>query len=141
MYAQFKTDGDLEAAGIVLDYGLFRVTVGRAGGSNKRFERVLEAKTKPFRRAIQTDTMDNKRGAEILREVYAEAVVLNWEVKQEDGSWAQGIEAEDGSLLPFSKDNVLATFNALPDLFADIQEQAGKVALFRAAVREAEGGN
>jgi hypothetical protein len=146
MYDQFKTDGNLETQGIVLDYGDFRVTVARAGGANKRFERTLEAKTKAYKRAIQTETLPNEKGKAILREVFAEAVVLNWEVrkpgkKEGEDTWEVGIEGPSGDVLPFSADNVAATFKALPDLFADIQEQAGKVSLFRAAVLEAEAGN
>jgi len=140
MYKAFKTDEQLEREGIVLDYGEFRVTIARAGGANKRFERVLDLKTKPYKRAIQTETLDNKRGLEIFQEVYAEAVVLNWEVK-ENGEWRQGIELPDGTIGEFNKDNVLMTFRNLPDLFRDIQEQAGKSALFRQSIREAEAGN
>lgn len=140
MYELFKTDTNLETNGIVIDYGSFRVTIARAGGANKRFAKTLDVKTKPYRRAIQTETMDNERGLDILREVYSEAVVLNWEVKDGDG-WRQGIEGPDGDILPFTKENVLATFRALPDLFHDLQEQAGKAALFRQSIREAEAGN
>lgn len=146
MYDQFKTDGNLETQGIVLDYGDFRVTIARAGGANKKFERTMEFKTKAYKRAIQTETLPNEKGKAILREVFAEAVVLNWEVRKpgkKDGedTWEVGIEGPSGDVLPFSAENVAATFKALPDLFADIQEQAGKVALFRAAVLEAEAGN
>lgn len=140
LYSQFKTDSNLEQTGVVLDYGNFRVTIARAGGANKKFERVLDAKTKPYRRAIQTETMDNKRGLEILREVYAEAVVLDWQTKTEKG-WEKGIEAEDGKLLPVTVENILLTFNNLPDLFQDIQEQANKAALYRQSIREAESKN
>lgn len=140
MYGQFQTDTSLETQGLIIDYGSFRVTIARAGGANKRFSKTLESKTKPFKRAIQTDTMDNERGLEILREVYAEAIVLNWETKK-DNTFVQGIEAQDGSLLPFSKENVVATFKNLPDLFTDIQQQAEKSALFRKLLQEQDSKN
>lgn len=140
MYEQFQTDTTLETQGIVLDYGSFRVTIARAGGNNKRFSKVLEAKTKPFKRAIQTETLDNEKGLDVLREVYAEAIILNWETKIKD-KFEVGIESPEGELLPVTKENVLATFRNLPDLFADIQEQASKVALFRQAQREDEAKN
>jgi hypothetical protein len=140
MYEQFKTDSSLETEGVIVDYGQFRVTIARAGGGNKRFVKVLEAKTKPFKRAIQTETMDNERGLDVLREVYAEAIILNWETKKGD-KFVQGIESEEGEILPFNKENVLATFRNLPDLFLDIQDQAGKAAIFRQAVREIDSGN
>ncbi|HNQ98406.1 MAG TPA: hypothetical protein PKN52_00320 [Trueperaceae bacterium] len=140
MYKLFKTDPNLEKAGIVVDYGDFRVTLARAGGGNRRFAQVLEAKTKPFKRAIQTEMMDNERGLQLLRETYAEAVILNWEVRQGE-DWVQGIEAPDGSVMEFSVANVLETFKNLPDLFTDLQEQASKAALFRQTVRENDAGN
>lgn len=160
MYKQFQTDNNLEKTGVDLDYGDFIVTVARAGGANKRYEKTLEAKTKSVKRAIQTETLDPERGKAILREVYAEAVVLKWSVRvkaddkgkpieplqlatEADGDtvFVQGIEGSSGDVMPFTADNVAATFKALPDLFADIQEQAQKVALFRQAVAEAEAKN
>jgi hypothetical protein len=44
-------------------------------------------------------------------------------------------------VLPYNKANVIQAFAALPDLFADIQEQASKSALFRTIIQEAQTGN
>lgn len=140
MYKQFKTDNNLEASGIDLDYGDFVVTVARAGGTNRKFAKVMESKTKPYRRLIQTETMSDDIGENILREVYASAVVLDWKTKV-DGEFKQGIEGPDGDLLPFTKENIIATFKNLPDLFTDIREQSAKIALFRSAGLEEEAGN
>lgn len=140
MYEDFKTDAAMERDGIVLDYGEFRVTVARAGGANKQYLKLLEVKTRPHQRAIQAGLLDNERSMAILREAYAETVVRNWEVRRED-QWVQGIEGADGTLLPFTKENVLTTFQNLPDLFQDLMEQAGRGMLFRAALREQAGGN
>lgn len=160
MYKQFQTDTNLEKTGVDLDYGDFIVTIARAGGANKKFERTLEAKTKSVKRAIQTETLDNERGKAILREVYAEAVVIKWSVRvaadpkgkpieplkltaEADGDtvFVEGIEGPNGDVMSATAENIAATFKALPDLFADIQEQAQKVALFRQAVQEAEAKN
>jgi hypothetical protein len=160
MYKQFKTDTDLEKEGIDLNYGDFIVKVARAGGGNKKFARVLEAKMKPVRRAVQTESLDNKRAEALMREAYAEGVVLMWSVRvkaddkgkpveplqlmtEGDGNtvFVQGIEGPDGDVLPFNVENVVATFQALPELFADIREQSGKMGLFRQAGQEADAGN
>lgn len=160
MYTQFQTDTNLEKSGVDLDYGDFVVTVARAGGANKRFEKTLEAKTKSVKRAIQTETLDNERGKAILREVYAEAVVLKWSVRvaadkngkpieplkltaEADGPtvFVEGIEGPSGDVMEATVENIAATFKALPDLFMDIQEQSNKVALFRQAMAEAEAKN
>ena len=140
MYGLFQTDSELEINGIVLDYGQFKVTISRAGGQNKKFTRVLEAKSKPYRRAMDTGLMDNEKGTEILREVYAEAIVLNWETKVKD-KWVQGLESPDGNIIDFTPKNIVDTFKNLPDLFSDIQEQSNKIALFKKHVQEQEAGN
>lgn len=141
MYQQFATSEHFETKGIEIDYGTFRVTIARAGGANKKFARLLEAKTKPFRRAIQTEMMDNDRAGVLLMEVYAESVILNWETKV-DGKFKVGIEAKDsGKLMPFTSENVMATLRNLPNLFSDIQVQATREALYREEIREDDTGN
>ncbi|MEE8518136.1 MAG: hypothetical protein V3S98_03310, partial [Dehalococcoidia bacterium] len=91
MYKAFKTDDLLETKGVEIDYGTHRVTIARAGGANKKYARVLEQKTKPYRRAIATETMDDARAMELLQETYAEAIILNWETKVGD-KFVVGIE-------------------------------------------------
>jgi hypothetical protein len=147
MYKTFQTDDSLEKSGIVIDYGSFRVTIARAGGSNKHFNKVLEQKGRPYRRAILAESISKEIVDNILREAYAEAVVRKWEVAtafDEHGvptAWTQGIEGPNGDVLPYNKANVIQAFAALPDLFADIQEQASKSALFRTIIQEAQTGN
>lgn len=142
LYEMFKTDTKAEQEGVVIDYGgSVRITLARAGGSNKRFLRLLRDKARPYKRAISTEQLPPETQEKILRKCYAEAIVLNWETKVE-GEWRQGIEQPGQSdLLPFTKENVLATFEALPDLFTDLQSQAGDFSLFRQALREVAEGN
>lgn len=141
MYKQFSTDKELEKKGIVLDYGQFRVTVARAGSANHKFVRTHEILTKPVRRLIEQEILPVEKEREISRQLYAKAVVLNWEVKDDKEKWRQGIEAPDGSILPHTEENVINTFAALPDLFADIQIQSNKMQLFRTADKEADAKN
>lgn len=146
-YAAFQTNKGLEETGVWLDYGPFRVLTARAGGANKRFARTLEAKTRPYQRAIKTETMDNAIAERIMREVFATVVVLDWETKvpsEEDPKllvWKKTIQMPDGSLAPVSPENISAVLEAVPDLFQDIQESAQRAANFRDAVREANAGN
>ncbi len=151
LYESFKTDPDLEIKGINLDYGNSLITVARAGGSNKKFLKVLERLMKPYRRAIQTETMDNAVATTLLHKAYAEAIVLRWETrkpattdkdgKEVEGKMVVGIEGPDGNVLPFTADNITQTFDNLPDLFADVQEAASKASLYRATVLEEDAGN
>jgi len=126
----FKTNAELETKGIVLDYGEFKINIARAGGANKAFAKCLEKKSRPLRRAIQSEMLDNEAAENLMAEVYAESVVLGWE----------GIKV-DGKKLDFSKENCLALFKQMPDLLRDIMDQAGKMALFREDIRDASAKN
>lgn len=141
MYSQFKTNPDIETKGVVIDYGWGRITIARAGGANTKYKRVLAAKAKPYRRAIQTETMDEKRELEVMAETFAETVVLNWEAYV-DGKFKVGIEIEGSDkLLPVNAKNITDTLLKLPDLFLDLAEQASKVSLFLEEIRETDAGN
>lgn len=133
LYSQFQTDKDSEKTGVIINYHHFRVRLARAGGANKDFLRVLAAKTKPHRRAIQTETMDPDLAQAIEREVYAETVILDWEtlVDEEKMVYKRGIESPDGGLLDVTVENLVKTFENLPDLYIDLKNLANTIALFR----------
>jgi len=137
LYKLFKTDESLETDGIWIEYGTnekgepIRIKIARAGGHNSAFSKALEKATRPYRKAIQTGMLDNKTADRLYKEVFAETVVLDW----------INVEGPDGEPREFNKDNALKLFEDLPDLFADLREQASNVALFREEVREADLGN
>ena len=137
LYKQFKTDQSIEKAGIILHYGSnskgqpIEFRVARAGGANDQYAKVMELKTKPHRRQIQNETIDLATLERILREVYAQTVVIGW----------SGVEDENGNDLPYTVENCIKLFADLPDLFKDIQEQTQKSALFRQELIEADSKN
>ena len=140
MYDIFETDEDLETTGIWLDYGDFRLKVASAGQGNKKYVRYAEKALKPIRRAMQAGAVSNERSLSIMSDIFAKTIVLDWQVKSGD-EWKSGIEGRDGDILPFNYDNVIATFQALPNLFMDIQEQAQSIANFRKGELEDDSGN
>lgn len=137
LYKQFKTDEALETDGIWIEYGVtdtgqpIRIKIARAGGRNTAFSKALERATRPYRKAIQTGTLDNKTADNLYKDVFAETVVLDW----------INVEDQDGQPMDFKKENVVKLFNDLPDLFNDLREQAANVALFREEVLEGALGN
>lgn len=137
LYKQFKTDEALETDGILIEYGVteaglpIRIKIARAGGRNTAFSKALERATRPYRKAIQTGTLDNKTADNLYKDVFAETVVLGW----------VNVEDQDGKAMEFTKENVVKLFNDLPDLFNDLREQAANVALFREEVLENDLGN
>lgn len=132
LYKQFKTDPNYESQGITLEYGNtpngkpIRIKIARAGGSNAKFLKALEIKSKPYRRQLQNETIDPKIADDILMQVFVDSVILDWE----------NVEDENGTALPFNRENCLKLFRDLPDLFADVREQASRSALFRAEIKE-----
>jgi hypothetical protein len=131
-YKMFKTDAKAEAdVGVTLDYGDFRICIARAGGNNKRFTKILQAKMKPYRRQLSTGNMDEEVAKRIMRESYAEAIVLGFDVKVGEKKYEDGVPREDGSIAPYNKEEVIRIFTELPDLFLDVQAQADSIALFR----------
>lgn len=142
MYKQFQTDSAREKEGVWLDYGDFRVRIARAGGANKEFQKSLERITRRYRRAIATDNLETELADDLVRQVYAKTVILDWETKVGE-EFKRGIEPDDGGaeLLPVTQENVLATLRALPDLFSDIQDQARSSVLWRSAIKEDLAGN
>jgi hypothetical protein len=133
LYKKFATDENAEAGeGIVLDYGDgVKIRIHRAGGGNKAFARILEAKTKPYRRQIDNGTIDQDVMRRLMAEIYAKSVIIGWE----------GVTDEDDHPLAFTEENVVKVLLDLPDLFRDIQEAASNAALFRADANAAVEGN
>lgn len=141
-YGSFRSDLEAERQGVTMDYGQFRVTIARAGGANASFERILERLTKPYRRAIQLETLPAEISDKIMKEAIARAVVLNWEVLADDGTWKQGIEDPDtGEVLEFTAENVMKVFQhpEVQNLYHDLRVQSNKEALFLQTRREEEG--
>lgn len=142
IYDVFQTDQDVEKSGIKIDYGPFYFLIARAGGANKRYSTRLEALLKPYRRAIQTETMDEKVGLDLVAQAYAETVILGWGHVDKDGKVVDGVVlGRDGKPLELTVDNVKRVLLDLPDLFKDLREQAEKAALFRVQVKEADAKN
>lgn len=127
----FGTNADFEKNGITIDYGDFEIKIARAGGANKRFNRILRVKAQPFQRAIQTQTLDDERSNRLMYEVYAASVILGW----------TGVTDDEGKTISFTYENCIALFEKYPDLFADIQEQAQNIRLFKEEIREEDGKN
>ena len=137
LYKQFATDKNVERDGVVLSYGKnsknkdINIRIARAGGANIRYTKLLEAAIKPYRRQLQNETMDNGVAEDITMRVYAQSVVLGWE----------GVEDENGNDMDFTVENCMKLFKDLPDLWADIQSQATRAALFRQDILEADAKN
>lgn len=145
MFQDFGVNTDLESDGVVADYGSFRVTIARAGGSNKQYLKVSEKLWAPYRRAIELKLLKGDVADEVLQNIFAKTIIRNWErrvetVNEETGekvvSYVKGIEAEDGSTISFNEENVRATIGnkSLRGLWDDIIRTAHSDVLFKSVI-------
>lgn len=153
LFRTFGTDKKSEVEGILVRYDDIRFMIARAGGSNQKYKTVFAHESKPHRRQIDNESLSEEVSEELMRRVYAKAVILDWGtlIRDEDGNpvldekgnetWTHTVEDEEGNALTFSEDNVVHILRLLPDLFTDIRQQAMKQANFRAAEEEADKGN
>ena len=132
IFSMFATSSDLEKEGVWLDYGNgAQIKLARAGGANEKFRQALTARMKPHRRLLDADQMPEALASQIMQEVYARTVVLDW----------RGVKDLNGTDLPYSYENVIKAFEAFPDFYQDIVTQAQKLSLYRRAEEEQAAGN
>lgn len=137
LFETFETDESVEKEGLFLNYGKNKdgtdicIKIARAGGANTAYHKAINRKMKPYSRQYQAGVMDLEVQSRIVKEAFAETVVIGWEHVQE----------RDGTEIPFSRENCIKLFERLPELFVDIQEQATKSTLFRNEVLEGDSKN
>lgn len=160
LFKNYSTSKNLELDGVVFTPdSTTAITIARAGGANVKFSKLLDKKAKPFRRQIEAGTLDPDLDRKMMIEAYTDAIIRNWEslvdAPNETGKQlVPGIEAnpdapegtythnaDENGLVPYNRQNVIATLHQLPDLFLAIQQEAQSVANFRQAEREADSGN
>jgi len=137
LHAQFKTDTAKEQAGVEVVYGPNKdgsvptFILSRAGKSNKAYGKMLEARTRPYRRQMDLGTMNNAVAEDIFLDVFVATVLKGW----------QNVQNEGGTDIPFSADAAKSLFKELPELYEDLQEKSKQASLFRDASVEEEAGN
>lgn len=139
-YAQFKTDPNAEK-GTWISYGDFEVCIARIGRSNRAFQKMMESKTRKYRRQIDANVADAKVLEAILTECIAHTVVCGWKARI-DGQWHDGkLVTVDGQVQDATPENVLALLKSLPDLADQIREDANNADTFRNFSDEEDSGN
>lgn len=115
IYAAFEMDAEKEQDGIWLDYGeIGSILVARAGGSNKKFAKMLDQRARPYKRQMKKETMQEDVANRLMIEVFADTIILGW----------KGIRDRAGDEMEYTRENVIKLFMDLPELFADVSEQS-----------------
>lgn len=158
-----KTSPRLESEGIWLQIDDTRIRLARAGGKNTKFIAAAEKIAREHKRAL--DLMSEEQGRKLFSKLFAEIIVLDWLTKSEDGDldedgevadekipassrWKRGISGPGGVLVPFSMpknaetiENILKTFDDIPDLLRLVKETAEDASLFRQDILKGIEGN
>lgn len=122
IYSLFEMDKAMEEQGIVVDFGDYgRFKIARAGGGNQRFAECFTRRYRPYKRQQETDSLPEDVGRRLLAEIYADAVLKDWE----------GVYDREGKPIPFTHAAVVQLFVDLPELFVQIRNAAGDAALYR----------
>lgn len=132
IYDLYETDQSKETEGIwhmVSDKIGF--LLARSGGANVKYNKAMEAKTRPYRRQIANDTMDTELANKLMREAFAETVVLDW----------KGVTDKNGKSVKYNQKTAAKLLTDLPDLFNDLREAASKHSNFRAEEIKEDLGN
>ena len=137
-YDMFKVDSEQENnVGAVLEYPVpghddkaFRVRIVHAGDTNPHYRNALRARLKPLTFRIQNDLVSDEELEAIVKPVYADKIIKDWEVKV-DGEWVKGIYGPDFTILPVTVENITNVLNVAPRLFVDIRKQAEAISTFK----------
>ena len=141
----FKTNHTAEIEGVTIPVGIndhngqeITITLSRMSTTNKRYTKALEQATRPHQSAIQQNALDQELARKMLQGVFTDTVLLGWDNLPK--SELTGDE-NDTELLPFSKENALALFAEMPDLYDDWEKRAQSAAAFREEERKTATGN
>ena len=122
-----QVDEDLQKDGIDLAFGNGRfITVTRTGSTNRKYKTVLSRVFRPYTSATGVMTATDEEATHLLKEVYAESVVVGW----------RGFKDAEDKEIPFNKSNCIELFTDAPELFDVVQSEAAKFSNF--AQREVE---
>lgn len=137
LYGLFKTDTAKEQEGIKIQYPanpdgtVPTFTVRRLSASNKAYHAELERLKKPHQRKIQLGTLPEGMELEFIKAAFLKTCVKGWE----------NVQGPDGVEIPFSLSAASDLFKDLPDLYADLLDQATNIANYRNEDREVATGN
>lgn len=121
LYAQYKTNKNLETEGVVLDFGGPKFKVRRAGGSNRKYAAVFNAKMRPHAQALARGALGEEKGRDLLIDIFFDAVMLDW----------QNVTDENGEPMEYNRANFTKLMKDLPDFWATLREETQEIKNFQ----------
>ena len=129
IYELYETDAALEKKGIGLKFGPALFIARRAGGANKEFEVKFNEKTRHLTTKLQVQSLPEDESERILKEVYAEAVIVGWE----------GVTDRTGNTLEFNVKNFVQVMTDLPTLWTALRQAASDHSNFLLSLTKKDG--
>lgn len=142
---QFLTDSELENKGVAVTVGdanpdgtFATFIIARASKSNKAYQAALTKAAAPYQRQLQLKIDVSAQLEKAFMGVFCDTVLRGWSnVLKSD---VTGNENDTG-YIEFNKQNAIALFERMPDLYDFLQEQANSASLFLEVVREGSAKN
>lgn len=136
LFSAFETDKEKTVKGTPVqipqakyDDGTLPVFyLARMSETNPEYQRTLEAKTRPFKRKIETDTITESEAHELNVDIFCTAILKNWD----------NVRGKDGKDIPFSVGKAKDLMNALPDLHKILVAEARNIENFKKQELEEE---
>jgi len=122
LFAAYSTDKTVESEGVWVPFPHVEVKVrlARAGGSNKRWEIERERALRPLRRRYKEEGIPDSEVMAALVEPFCSLILKDWEGVKKDGKPVQCTVA-----------NRVALCKQLPDFFAEMMLEAGRLDNYR----------
>ena len=127
LFDQFETNNDKEVEGVDVQYApnkdgtIPTFTISRMSKANKKYQKYMEKRTKPYARQLQLGTMDEETAQNMFQDIFITTVLKGW----------SNVRGRDGKDLAFTKENAAMVMQALPDLYEDLEAKSKSAALFR----------
>lgn len=137
---QYQTNNELENNGVPVTVGdenhdgsFATFILARASKTNKAYQAALTKAAAPFQRQLQLKIDVSAQLEKAFMGVFCDTVLRGWShVLKAD---VTGVETDEG-FIEFNKQNAIALFTRLPELYDFLQEQANSASLFLEATRE-----
>lgn len=130
----FKTDDKKEVEGVRIEYPANEdgtvpyFVIRRTSRSNKEYTKALERNMRPVQVQLRTKTLANEKADQLLMQSFIEGALVTW--ANIPNSDVTGSETDTGYAV-YSIESAKKLFTNIPDLYADLTEQANEVVLFR----------
>lgn len=134
----FGTEEVLEVDGVWMDFGSFRALIARSGGKNTLYGKTLTKEVQKLGKAT-FDAVSESEGDEIITKVFANTVIKDHEVKDENDKWKKGIYIKkDGEVkvVPFTSKNMQICLQQLPEYFKELQRFSDNFTTFQKEVEK-----